>query len=215
MIDTEALLFGGMAATVLAIPVLAMVAEARSLKAREERRRACFTMDLTPARQRFIRETGVPEAEALAIETEFRRYFHMMSLAPQRIMGLRHGAVDDYWHTLITFTGLYQRYTTAAAGRFIHHDPLAGSAEAYALTYECYGRTFGDDPPARYWPKPDPGPHAAVQDQARKVAERSGSDGGDVWLIAMAADTSGGGPGGGGDGDGGGGGDGGGCGGCG
>jgi hypothetical protein len=64
-------------------------------------------------------------------------------------------AIDDMWHTALLFSRSYLAYCEQFLGEIVHHDPIAGTADAdvYAATREDARALFGELP-AVYWPQP-------------------------------------------------------------
>lgn len=111
--------------------------------------------DLTPVRERFMREYQVSEIAALRLEQECKRYLVLCALSPGESLSMS-GPVDQFWHTFILFTRLYAEFCEAVAGRFLHHTPDIPDEPTNGLgikeTYERYRQTFKEDPPSDLWP---------------------------------------------------------------
>ncbi|HEX3244207.1 MAG TPA: hypothetical protein VHX16_02255 [Chloroflexota bacterium] len=89
--------------------------QARTLQALER-------YDLSPVRQRLLRDGTLPEAWLDEALVEFRRYLGLRALADgPLIMFSDH--IDHVWHTCIIFTRLYADLCQQAFGTFVHHEP--------------------------------------------------------------------------------------------
>ena len=142
---------------------------------KEKRHDACFSFDLSPAAERFRQRSGHNEADARLVEIEFRRFFWLMALHPERRWGLHNGAIDDFWHELICCTALYEAFCQEVAGRFIHHDPAGGGGQAYAHTWWAYRKEFGEEPDLAWWP---PAPEGCTRPNSGDGGCGGGSCGG-------------------------------------
>lgn len=117
---------------------------------------ACTGFDLSLPYMRFRKTTGLDQATARRVEREFRRYFALIAMSPDCGLGMKSSLVDAFWHEVILCTSLYREFCTAAVGRFVDHDPMAGDVDAYARTWGAYVHIFEEEPDPDLWPAPDP-----------------------------------------------------------
>ena len=89
--------------------------------------------------------------------TEYRRFLVLALTSPTPVTPSR--AVDEVWHTHLTFTRDYWEALTPRLPRPLHHDPGSGDpgdpqryAAQYAATLALYEDTFGAPPPTDLWP---------------------------------------------------------------
>ena len=91
---------------------------------------------------------------------EYRRFLYLMAVSPSKLAPSK--LIDVVWHLHLTFT---KNYWDDLCGQILkqplHHNPSSGSsgeerelAEAYNLTLAMYRDEFGENPPAKFWPRP-------------------------------------------------------------
>src|SRR5262245_2445922 len=93
--------------------------------------------DLTPVRERLLRDGSMPPSWVDEAIFEFRRYLGLSVVVPGRVMMFsKH--VDEVWHVCLLFSRLYAAWCDAAFGRFVHHEP----AQAPDPDRQASWRTF-------------------------------------------------------------------------
>ncbi len=114
--------------------------------------------DLSPVRDRLLRDAAMPSGWVDEAILEFRRYLGLRLLDPQPLM-MFSKPVDNVWHTCLLFSRLYADLCQQVFGGFVHHEPtvapvsdLAGCWDAFQTAYE---RAYG--PLNRLWRRPDQG----------------------------------------------------------
>lgn len=109
--------------------------------------------DLSAARTTYRRDRNVGENHALQVEAEFKRLFALIAINPGQRIAIPGGPVDDYWHALILNTALYERFTYAVAGQYIHHWPAEapGKGGSLAPTRALYEKSYGRAPSDSAW----------------------------------------------------------------
>jgi hypothetical protein len=113
--------------------------------------------------EKYIDSCGVTEQVGRAHERELKRYLAMCLADPEAAYGM-FGPVDEFWHTWILFTREWCEFSTAVAGRYIHHRPTtreekqaARSSQgpsAYQRFLADYPGYFGEEAPSDHWPRP-------------------------------------------------------------
>ena len=123
-------------------------AQARTLRALQD-------YDLTPVRDRLLRDAAMPAGWVDEAILEFRRYLGLRVLEPERLL-MFSKPVDNVWHTCLLFSRLYADLCQQAFGAFMHHEPatapepdLDGRWTAFRTAYE---RNYG--PLNRLWRGP-------------------------------------------------------------
>ena len=120
-------------------------AQRRTLKALED-------YDLTPVRNRLLREGAMPSTWLDEAIMEFRRYLALHTLVSRPLM-MFSKQVDDVWHTSLLFSRLYLDLCQRIFGEFVHHDPVeepyADPVARWEEFVEAYRTYFGD--PGRLW----------------------------------------------------------------
>jgi hypothetical protein len=112
---------------------------------------------MTHVVERFRRQEGVPELQALELERELKRYLAMCAIYP-RITFPMDGPVDKLWHVFLAHTADYRRFCDSVAGRMIHHWPAEGSNGRGArradteIFVRIYEELFGALPSSNIWP---------------------------------------------------------------
>jgi hypothetical protein len=107
---------------------------------------------------RLARENGWSRAFAEGAIAEYRRFLLLAVTAGHPVTPS--DQVDQVWHLHLLYTRSYwEKLCPEVLGRPLHHGPTLGGAEEkakfldwYEETLESYRRTFGEAPPARYWP---------------------------------------------------------------
>jgi hypothetical protein len=102
--------------------------------------------DLSPVRERLMRDGQVPSHLVDEAMLEFRRYVGLHYLVPcPRLMFSDH--VDHVWHTFLLFSRLYADFCQLVLGHFFHHDPIMGPdpdrASKLAEFRGAYEQLFG------------------------------------------------------------------------
>lgn len=125
--------------------------------------------DLSPVRERVLRDALMPPGWVDEAILEFRRYFGLRVVEEDARYFMFSKPVDNIWHTCLLFSRLYAQYCQEAFGHFVHHEPATGDDagdptapppdrearwRAFATAYE---RAYGE--PGRLWqmgrPRPD------------------------------------------------------------
>jgi hypothetical protein len=151
--DSEVLIFLGICGFVAAIAINQVHANRKyRKKSRQTDMRACMSFDLSQARHRWQKSSGMDWEMGDRVELEFRRYFGLIANSTDGL-GLHSKMVDDFWHELILCTALYRSYCQAVAGRFIDHDPKGGGEVPYMRTWRAYREAYGKEPDAIVWPR--------------------------------------------------------------
>jgi hypothetical protein len=107
--------------------------------------------DLTPVRDRLLKDGTMPSTWVDEAIFEFRRFLGLRILGGPMAMVSKQ--VDDVWHTCLLFSRLYSDLCHQAFGRFVHHDPMAtpdpdpepkrrAFEEAYVSLYGELGRMW-------------------------------------------------------------------------
>jgi hypothetical protein len=113
--------------------------------------------DLTPVRERLLRDAAMPSTWVEEALLEFRRYLGLRLIEARPII-MFSKPVDNVWHTCLLFSRLYADLCQQAFGEFLHHDPatspLTEPARHWADFQGAYERTYG--PLNRLWKRPDP-----------------------------------------------------------
>jgi hypothetical protein len=122
--------------------------------------------DLTPVRERLLKDALMPSGWVDEAILEFRRYLGLRVVA-SRPLDMFSKPVDDVWHTCLLFSRLYARYCDEAFGHFVHHEPASGHdagraaaaprpdrATRWRTFREAYERTYGELP--RLWRMAEP-----------------------------------------------------------
>jgi hypothetical protein len=108
--------------------------------------------DLSPVRERLLREGAMPAAWLDDAIYEFRRYLGLCFLASEPVMMLSK-PVDTVWHTCLLFSRLYTDYCQQAFGEYLHHDPATEADPDRPARWRefvaAYERYYG--PPGRLW----------------------------------------------------------------
>lgn len=108
--------------------------------------------DLTPVRDRLLREGAMPAAWLDEALLEFRRYLGLRALYGQPLL-MASKPVDAVWHTCLLFTRLYADLCQQAFGEFVHHDPAAAPLPDPGARWQefvaAYERYYG--PLGRLW----------------------------------------------------------------
>ena len=99
---------------------------------------------------------------------EYRRFLYLAHVAEHEVTPSV--AVDQAWHTHLTFTRSYwEDLCEGVLGAPFHHDPCKGSEdmprynEQYARTLALYNAEFGHVVPADIWPQPTDPPEAFTE----------------------------------------------------
>ena len=79
--------------------------------------------DLTPVRERVLREGSMPSRLVDEAVLEFRRYLALKALLTEDVPGMLSPQVDEVWHTCLLFTRLYADLCRQCFGTFVHHEP--------------------------------------------------------------------------------------------
>lgn len=115
---------------------------------------------LDPVIARYRKDSGLPDDVIALHEHEFRRFFALIAMAPERRYGI-HSAMDDLWHTFLLFTREYKTFCSEVVGYFVHHCPEQSAdvskeelAAGYQLFLSDYERIFGEEPPTSVWIRP-------------------------------------------------------------
>ena len=109
--------------------------------------------------QRLARENGWPLAFAGLVVAEYRRFLYLAVRAGHPVTPS--DAVDQAWHLHLVYTDSYWNDLCGSIlGRPLHHGPTRGGREEaakytdwYERTLASYRRIFGEQPPARVWPR--------------------------------------------------------------
>lgn len=128
------------------------LAKLREKNQRKANIKACLDYDLTLVKNRYQKNTNSSNERIDLIEKEFKRFFILLSASPISL-GLNSKEIDDFWHEIITCTAIYRDFCEKVANRFIDHDPLGGSLEAYQRTYLAYEKAFNEKPNPSIWPE--------------------------------------------------------------
>lgn len=113
--------------------------------------------DLSHVRKRLVEKGVYTPEEALAIETEYKRFVALCcghaTPAQPIVMCAK---VDPFWHTHILFTRDYSAMGDAIGTGYLHHEPaspedLAALEPGYNRTVELYQQNFGK-PDTEVWP---------------------------------------------------------------
>lgn len=107
---------------------------------------------------RLARENGWSKDFARGAIAEYKRFIYLAVTSPTQVTPS--DIVDRVWHLHLTFTRSYwDEMCTQVLGRPLHHGPTkGGQAEdrryrnQYSETLALYRKTFGEEPPAAYWP---------------------------------------------------------------
>lgn len=122
-------------------------------------------LDLADAAFRFsdrlARENGWSREFARGAIEEYRRFIYMAATSPTQVTPS--DIVDQVWHLHLTYTRSYwEDMCGGVLGRPLHHGPTkGGTAEdtkyrsQYDRTLALYRETFGEEPPAEFWPPED------------------------------------------------------------
>jgi hypothetical protein len=117
--------------------------------------------DLTPVRERLLRDASMPLSWVDEAIFEFRRYLGLSAVVPERVM-MFSKQVDEVWHVCLLFSRLYAAWCDAAFGRFVHHEPARGPdpdrQASWRIFEESYERLYG--PPGRLWQMARPREHS-------------------------------------------------------
>jgi hypothetical protein len=115
--------------------------------------------DLTPVRERLLRDGVMPAAWVDEALYEFRRYLSLRALEPRPVMMLSR-PIDTVWHTCLLFSRLYADLCVQAFGVFVHHDPTLEADPDRAARWRefvtAYERYYGA--PGRLWQMGQPAP---------------------------------------------------------
>ena len=110
-------------------------------------------------RERLRLDHGWSERFAEGAEREYRRFVYLAAHSGESVTPSQ--AVDEVWHTHLVFTRDYWGGFQALLPGPLHHDPGTGQAgedthfrTQYLRTLELYARTFGEEAPALWWPRP-------------------------------------------------------------
>jgi hypothetical protein len=119
--------------------------------------------DLQPVREKFIKDTKCDEALAQDLEREVKRFLLVTSEAKGKSIRLYRNGLDDFWHTFILHTDLYQKYCSDVLGVFVHHmpgtsrpknqDEINQRNSDYEFFLDNYKNTFNTEAPGQLWPK--------------------------------------------------------------
>ncbi len=93
---------------------------------------------------------GWSQSRADAVETEYRRFLHLVKVHPQE-QAMPFDDVDLFWHYHILDTLKYAADCELAFGHFLHHDPYVGlgggdpaAAATAQRTAQLYEAEFGE-----------------------------------------------------------------------
>jgi hypothetical protein len=124
------------------------------------------SFDLTPVRQRLLRDTIMPSGWVDEAILEFRRYLGLRVICPGPI-DMFSKPVDNVWHTCLLHSRLYAALCESAFGQFVHHEPAGGhgpgpedaatpsrpdAGTRWRLFEDAYTRMYG--PVGRLWRRP-------------------------------------------------------------
>jgi hypothetical protein len=114
--------------------------------------------DLTPVRDRLVRDAVMPAGWVNEAILEFRRYLGLRILEPEPLM-MFSKPVDNVWHTCLLFSRLYADLCQRAFGQFVHHEPATAAVPQPGRCWDAfenaYERNYG--PLNRLWKRPDGG----------------------------------------------------------
>ena len=148
------------------------------------------TRPLPPGlRERLRREHGWSELFAAGAEDEYRRFVYLAS-SGQAVTPSP--AVDAVWHAHLMFTRDYWGEFQGVLGAPLHHEPGTGAPgdaahfqAQYLGTLALYARTFGEAPPAAYWPRPQ-----TPDQRAQATRTPRGRTGGGWAALAILGGTA-------------------------
>jgi len=124
--------------------------------------------DLSPVRERLLRDAVMPTGWVDEAILEFRRYLGLRVVDEHGHYYMFSKPVDNVWHIFLLFSRLYAQYCQEAFGQFVHHEPAAGhdatndtapplDRETHWRAFEtAYVRTYGEL--ARLWQMARPSP---------------------------------------------------------
>lgn len=113
-----------------------------------------------PLSARLAREQRWSAELTQRVITEYKR-FVLLAITPSRGV-TPSDAVDQVWHTHLTYTHEYwDNFCARVLGRPLHHSPGTGDAadhgtnvRNYGHTLERYRQVFSEAPPSDIWPSP-------------------------------------------------------------
>jgi len=104
--------------------------------------------DLTPVRERLLREGSMPADWVDEALRELRRYLALKAVLADDVPGMLSLQVDEAWHACLLFTRLYADLCDQCFGTFVHHEPdteehldPVGRWEAFEELYRAW---FGE-----------------------------------------------------------------------
>lgn len=99
--------------------------------------------------------TGIEATAVAALLTEVLRFMDLASAGDRRLTPSI--IVDLAWHEFILCTRLYTDFCQRQWGRYLHHHPggeETENREGFRRTHYYYEKTFGIQPPTRFWGDP-------------------------------------------------------------
>lgn len=144
-------------------------------------------MEISPDfKNRVAKATGWNNATVEAALYEYRCF--LLLCAQTDLPMTPPEAVDVIWHEHILYTRHYQEVLPQILGKMLHHDPGAkGDAEKYRQQYKrtwrAYRKTFGHEPSALIWPRPQAKITDIFRTRDREVSTDNLST---LWLLAAA-----------------------------
>ncbi|MBA4280383.1 MAG: TIGR04222 domain-containing membrane protein, partial [Ralstonia sp.] len=114
-----------------------------------------------PYSQRLAETEGWSRLYTLTVIEEYKRFAYLAVFAGHPVTPSE--SIDAAWHLHLQYS---KEYWTVFCGEVLraplHHAPGIGApdeddayAQHYAQTLESYRRTFGEEPPADVWPRPE------------------------------------------------------------
>lgn len=118
--------------------------------------------DLSAVKNKFIKDYGCDPSLAEELEKEVKRFLVVTSNSKDKSIRLHRNSLDDFWHTFILHTNLYQDYCNSVLGVFVHHMPGSMPAsqaeitkrdEDYDYFLQSYANIYQESPPVHLWPQ--------------------------------------------------------------
>jgi hypothetical protein len=111
-----------------------------------------------PFSKRLAQENGWPQAYALRVIEEYRRFIYLMCIGDEELTPS--DEVDQVWHLHLAYSRDYwDEFCAKVLNRPLHHGPTAGGPRERSRYEAHYGRTlalyqhvFGALPPPDIWP---------------------------------------------------------------